>query len=91
MKRSTSIYFSSSQLTFSRKTIAVNLENHDLMIGDRPRFIMQSAHGKIVELIKRDPIRTKALHHVSRLNLPQCYIAAGFVRNLVWDSLHAAE
>ncbi|EJG0326734.1 nucleotidyltransferase family protein, partial [Vibrio parahaemolyticus] len=42
---------------------------------------------KIVELIKRDPIRTEALNHVSQLNLPQCYIAAGFVRNLVWDSL----
>ncbi|WP_371846828.1 nucleotidyltransferase family protein, partial [Vibrio cholerae] len=23
-----------------------------------------------------------------QLELPQCYIAAGFVRNLVWDSLH---
>ncbi|HHG3164376.1 TPA: nucleotidyltransferase family protein [Vibrio parahaemolyticus] len=43
---------------------------------------------KIVELIKRDPIRTEALNHVSQLNLPQCYIAAGFVRNLVWGSLH---
>ncbi|ELV8750734.1 nucleotidyltransferase family protein [Vibrio vulnificus] len=43
---------------------------------------------RIVKLIKRDPIRTEALNHVSQLNLPQCYIAAGFVRNLVWDSLH---
>jgi len=47
--------------------------------------------NKIVELIKRDPIRVKALECVSRLNLPQCYIAAGFVRNLVWDSLHNIE
>ncbi|MBF4328231.1 nitrate reductase, partial [Vibrio anguillarum] len=43
---------------------------------------------KIVELIKEDPIRVEALYHVSQLGLPQCYIAAGFVRNLVWDSLH---
>lgn len=43
---------------------------------------------KIVELIKRDPIRVEALDHVFHLRLPQCYIAAGFVRNLVWDSLH---
>ncbi|MGR5415909.1 nucleotidyltransferase family protein [Vibrio antiquarius] len=43
---------------------------------------------KIIELIKRDPIRIEALNHVSHLSLPQCYIAAGFVRNLVWDSLH---
>ncbi|QYJ96654.1 nucleotidyltransferase family protein [Shewanella alkalitolerans] len=43
---------------------------------------------KIVELIKQDPIRVEALYHVSQLGLPQCYIAAGFVRNLVWDALH---
>ncbi|HFD4045195.1 TPA: nucleotidyltransferase family protein [Vibrio parahaemolyticus] len=43
---------------------------------------------KIVELVKQDPIRVEALNCVSELGLPQCYIAAGFVRNLVWDSLH---
>ena len=44
---------------------------------------------KIVELVKQDPIRIEALNCVSELSLPQCYIAAGFVRNLVWDSLHS--
>ncbi|QMV16834.1 nucleotidyltransferase family protein [Vibrio spartinae] len=43
---------------------------------------------KVVELIRQDPIRVEALNHVSQLGLPQCYIAAGFVRNLVWDALH---
>lgn len=43
---------------------------------------------KIVELIKQDPIRLKALEYVYQLGLPQCYVAAGFVRNLVWDALH---
>ncbi len=43
---------------------------------------------KIIELIKQDTIRVEALSYVSELGLPQCYIAAGFVRNLVWDSLH---
>ncbi len=43
---------------------------------------------KIIELIKQDQVRLSALDYVSKLNLPQCYIAAGFVRNLVWDSLH---
>ncbi|WP_083539375.1 nucleotidyltransferase family protein [Enterovibrio coralii] len=46
---------------------------------------------RIVELIKQDPIRVEALNYVSQLGLPQCYIAAGFVRNLVWDSLHGFE
>ncbi|KZN48704.1 nucleotidyltransferase family protein [Pseudoalteromonas luteoviolacea] len=43
---------------------------------------------KVIELVKRDPIRLKALDVVAQLALPQCYIAAGFVRNLIWDSLH---
>ncbi|TOG44816.1 nitrate reductase, partial [Vibrio parahaemolyticus] len=38
---------------------------------------------KIVELIKQDPVRVEALKAVYQLALPQCYIAAGFVRNLV--------
>ena len=44
---------------------------------------------KIIELINQDPTRLKALSCVKRLNLPQCYLAAGFVRNLVWDYLHS--
>lgn len=43
---------------------------------------------RIIQLIKQDDIRVKALECVSSLGLPQCYIAAGFIRNLVWDSLH---
>ncbi|MCS0301048.1 MULTISPECIES: nucleotidyltransferase family protein [Vibrio] len=46
---------------------------------------------RIVELIKQDPVRVKALEYVSKLGLPQCYIAAGFVRNLVWDALHGFD
>ncbi len=42
----------------------------------------------IVDLIRKDPIRLEALECVYQLELPQCYIGAGFVRNLVWDSLH---
>ncbi|MEP0354880.1 nucleotidyltransferase family protein [Paraglaciecola sp.] len=43
---------------------------------------------KIIELIELDELRLKALECVRLLDLPQCYLAAGFVRNLVWDSLH---
>ncbi|MDN2482643.1 nucleotidyltransferase family protein [Vibrio agarivorans] len=46
---------------------------------------------RIVELIRQDPTRTEALNCVTKLGLPQCYIAAGFVRNLIWDSLHGFE
>ncbi len=43
---------------------------------------------ELIALIKEDRMRTEALGQVAELCLPQCYIAAGFVRNLVWDSLH---
>lgn len=43
---------------------------------------------KIIDLIQADSIRKQVLFHTSQLNLPDCYVAAGFVRNLVWDSLH---
>lgn len=43
---------------------------------------------RIVELLKQDPLRVQILEAVCALNLPQCYIAAGFVRNMVWDHLH---
>jgi len=39
-------------------------------------------------LIKQDALRLQALDCLSLLDLPQGYIAAGFVRNLVWDHLH---
>jgi len=42
----------------------------------------------IHQLIERDNLRLEALDCVQKLNLPQCYLAAGFVRNLVWDHLH---
>ncbi|WP_418642187.1 nucleotidyltransferase family protein [Vibrio chaetopteri] len=43
---------------------------------------------QILDLIKQDPIRLSVLEQVRRLDLPQCYVAAGFLRNLVWDHLH---
>lgn len=39
-------------------------------------------------MLESDLERKQALLCVSSLSLPQCYIAAGFLRNLVWDSLH---
>lgn len=43
---------------------------------------------KIIQLIERDKLRLEALECIQYLSLPQCYLAAGFVRNLVWDHLH---
>ncbi len=43
---------------------------------------------KIIEWIKQDEVRLKAIENVYQLGIPHCYVAAGFVRNLVWDHLH---
>jgi uncharacterized protein len=42
----------------------------------------------LIELIENDPARLKLVKAVSTLSLPDCWIAAGFVRNAVWDSIH---
>ncbi|STQ89142.1 nucleotidyltransferase family protein [Iodobacter fluviatilis] len=38
--------------------------------------------------LKADPVRCQALRQAADLELPDWCIAAGFVRNLVWDRLH---
>ena len=43
------------------------------------------------ELITADPLRCKALEAVAALNLSDCWIGAGFVRDAVWDHLHGYE
>ena len=39
-------------------------------------------------LISGDSLRLGALKAVAALHLPDCWIAAGFVRDAVWDHLH---
>lgn len=43
---------------------------------------------KIVRWIRNDPLRWDLLDHVRALALPDCWIAAGFVRDAVWAVLH---
>ncbi|MCG9647715.1 nucleotidyltransferase family protein [Vibrio brasiliensis] len=45
--------------------------------------------NKIIELVTQDTLRVSALQCAAKLDLPDWYLAAGFVRNLVWDQLHA--
>ncbi len=39
-------------------------------------------------ILRADPMRWHLLHLVRLLDLPDCWIGAGFVRNAVWDHLH---
>jgi hypothetical protein len=44
--------------------------------------------AELQALIASDHARMRVLEHVSSLGLPDCWVAAGFVRNAVWDHLH---
>mgnify|MGYP003946493695 CR=1 FL=1 len=39
-------------------------------------------------LLLADPVRQRLIALVHSLDLPDCWIAAGFIRNAVWDFLH---
>ena len=43
---------------------------------------------KIIEWIEKDAFRMETLKVASMLSLPDWCLAAGFVRNMVWDQLH---
>ncbi len=44
---------------------------------------------QLVTWLNQDAYRVQILHWVEKLNLPMAYVGAGFVRNMVWDRLHA--
>jgi len=43
---------------------------------------------RMAAIVRRDPERLRCLRLVRDLGLPDCWIAAGFLRNAVWDDLH---
>lgn len=45
----------------------------------------------LIEMVRSDERIMKALVRVRKLNLPQGCVAAGFIRNLVWDIKHGYE
>ncbi|MBM3648934.1 MAG: nucleotidyltransferase family protein [Alphaproteobacteria bacterium] len=49
---------------------------------------MASPHDIVAGIIAQDPVGMEQLRAVRRLGLPDWCIAAGFVRNRVWDHLH---
>jgi len=44
--------------------------------------------AQLRSIIAADPTRMRILHHVKTLGLPDCWVAAGFVRSAVWHHLH---
>ena len=49
---------------------------------------MESDPEIIIHWIRNDPRRWQILEAAAQFNLPDWCLAAGFVRNLVWDKLH---
>lgn len=45
----------------------------------------------LVTTITSDPLRMMALKAAKDLNLPDCWIAAGFIRNFIWDQLSGID
>src|SRR5438093_1509680 len=45
--------------------------------------------ARLRALIAADPQRMRVLGLVRDLDLPDCWVGAGLVRNCVWDHLHA--
>lgn len=40
----------------------------------------------VASIVTADPVRARIVDAVAGLNLPECWIAGGFVRNAVWDA-----
>jgi len=50
-----------------------------------------AARQKLAALLLSDSARMQALELVSRLQIPDAWLAAGFLRNLAWDHQHNFE
>jgi hypothetical protein len=48
----------------------------------------QTLEYKLIQIIKNDEWMLTVLKAVSDLNLNDCWIGAGFVRNKIWDEKH---
>lgn len=45
--------------------------------------------AQLIALITRDPVRLGLLRHLQALDLPDAWIAAGVIRDAVWQDLHS--
>lgn len=49
---------------------------------------MADTEVNIHTLLRKDPFRWQVLTQISLIQEAECYLAAGFMRNMVWDYLH---
>ena len=48
-------------------------------------------HSRLLNLIESDPILFSIIKTVGELPLNDCWVAAGIIRNKVWDMLHSKQ
>lgn len=49
---------------------------------------MTDLFSATANLLRQDPLRMQCLQAAQKLNLPDWYLGAGFLRNAIWDHLH---
>ncbi|WP_372770979.1 nucleotidyltransferase family protein [Pseudoalteromonas sp.] len=72
-------------LYFNLGFVMVGEDNNELLLA---RSTDTHYLHTLQQYLKSDFTRMSALKALQQLNLPSGYIAAGFLRNLVWDKLH---
>ena len=57
-----------------------------------PRYTLpMKTQDDIIQALHDSSFHMRALRAVRDIDLPQCWIAAGFIRNYVWDRLHGYD
>ena len=70
---------------------ALKRRNYKADAGDTLYAALMNQIAMLKMLLMSDPLRRQILETVATLNLPDCWIGAGFVRDAVWDSLHGYD
>jgi uncharacterized protein len=80
--------------TASQETVGHLIDKNSEQVSNAASLIRAPAIGSAIgvqQIIQSDPIRWHILTVVRTLDLPDCWIGGGFVRNAVWDYLHKSD
>lgn len=69
-------------------TLTTTMTDHSGFNGSFNTYSSEQYQEHIVSLIESDFERLAVLKAVKSLDLPDCLVAAGFVRTLIWNSLY---
>ncbi|WP_231502500.1 nucleotidyltransferase family protein [Herbaspirillum sp. RV1423] len=72
------------------RSIFQPVKNSNVFTQSRPGAVIYDMkyQRELQNLILNDAIRLRLLRLVAVLDLPDCWVGAGFIRNAVWDSIH---